>query len=67
MVGPVQYARQVKKEAKRVRWPKKETLIPTILTVVVISVVFALLLSLEDLAAGTLLQQLRNAFSGWGA
>lgn len=66
MTGPVQYTRQVVKEAKRVRWPKKDVLIPTILVVVVISVFFALILSLEDLAAGTLLQQLRNAFSGWG-
>ncbi|MCQ2793952.1 MAG: preprotein translocase subunit SecE [Bacilli bacterium] len=66
MVGPVQYTRQVVKEAKRVRWPKKDSLVSTILTVVVVSVFFALLLTLEDLAAGTLLQQLQNAFKGWG-
>lgn len=65
MVGPVQYTRQVVKEAKRIRWPKKDILIGTILTVVVVSVLFALILSLEDLAAGTLINKLKEAFSGW--
>lgn len=65
MVTPAQYTREVIKEAKRVRWPKKDILIGTIITVVVISVFFALILSLEDLAAGTIYQQLKNIFSGW--
>jgi len=64
MVGPAQYTRQVAKEAKRIRWPKVNILVPTIITVLVISIVFALILTLEDLAAGTLLQQLKAAFSG---
>ncbi|MCQ2795316.1 MAG: preprotein translocase subunit SecE [Bacilli bacterium] len=66
MVGPIQYTREVAKEAKRVRWPKSRVLVVTIITVAVISIFFALILSLEDLAAGTLLQQLKNMFSGWG-
>ncbi|MCQ2795925.1 MAG: preprotein translocase subunit SecE [Bacilli bacterium] len=65
MVGPIQYTREVAKEAKRVRWPKSRVLVTTIITVAVISIVFALILSLEDLAAGTLLQQLKSMFSGW--
>lgn len=65
MVGPIQYTREVAKEAKRVRWPKRDVLIPTIITVVIISIIFALILSVEDLAAGTLLKQLREAFKGW--
>ena len=65
MVGPIQYTREVAKQAKRVRWPKSRVLVTTIVTVVAISVVFALILSLEDLAAGTLLQQLKNMFIGW--
>jgi len=65
MVSPAQYTRQVVKEAKRVRWPKSRVLLTTIITVVIISVFFALLLSLEDLAAGTLLKQLKEAFKGW--
>ena len=65
MVGPIQYTREVAKEAKRVRWPKSRVLVSTIVMVLVISILFALILSLEDLAAGTLLQQLKNMFSGW--
>ena len=65
MVGPIQYTREVTKEAKRVRWPKPRVLVATIITVAVISIFFALILSLEDLAAGTLYQQLKNMFSGW--
>ena len=65
MVGPIQYTREVAKEAKRVRWPKSRVLVSTIIMVLVISILFALILSLEDLAAGTLLQQLKNMFSGW--
>ena len=65
MVGPIQYTREVAKEAKRVRWPKSRVLVSTIVMVMVISILFALILSLEDLAAGTLLQQLKNMFSGW--
>ena len=65
MVGPIQYTREVAKEAKRVRWPKSRILVSTIVMVLVISILFALILSLEDLAAGTLLQQLKNMFSGW--
>lgn len=65
MTGPVQYTREVVAEAKRVRWPKRDILVPTIITVVVISVVFALILSLEDLASGSLLNALRKVFEGW--
>jgi len=66
MVGPAQYTRQVVKEAKRVRWPKSNVFFVTMLTVVIVSVFFALLLTLEDLAAGTLLKQLQEAFKGLG-
>ncbi len=65
MVGPAQYTRQVAKEAKRVRWPKPNALVTTILTVVVITVVLAIIVSLEDLAAGTLFKQLKAMFKGW--
>lgn len=58
------YLNGVKKEAKRVRWPKKEEFIPTIITVLVIAIFTAVFLLIEDLAAGTLLQQLREAFKG---
>lgn len=64
MVSPKQYVREVGREAKRVRWPKRDVLIQTIITCVVIAGFFALILSLEDLAAGKLVNEIRNAFQG---
>jgi preprotein translocase subunit SecE len=58
------YASEVVKEGRRVRWPKRETLVPSILVVLAISVFAALFLSVEDLAVGELLKQLKNAFEG---
>lgn len=60
--GPIQYTKEVIKEGKRVRWPKKEVLIPTIITVIVICAFFAVILSLEDYAAGSLINQLKALF-----
>jgi preprotein translocase SecE subunit len=56
------YSAEVVRESKRVRWPKREVLIPSIIVVVSIAVFAALILSLEDLLVGELLKQLRNAF-----
>jgi len=61
---PKKYVKEVIKEGKRIRWPKRDVLIPTIIVVVVIAGVAALLLSLEDLAAGNLIQILKDAFGG---
>lgn len=61
---PLKYAKEVVKEGKRVRWPKREQLIPTLIVVVVIAAFAAIFLSLEDLTAASLIQQLRNAFGG---
>lgn len=58
------YLNGVKKEAKRIRWPKAEDFGPAIITVIVIAIFTAIFLLVEDLAAGTLLQQLREAFKG---
>ncbi|MFA5235265.1 MAG: preprotein translocase subunit SecE [Bacilli bacterium] len=56
------YSAEVVRESKRVRWPKREVLVPSIIVVVSIAVFAALILSLEDLLVGELLKQLRNAF-----
>ena len=56
------YSSEVVKEARRVRWPKRETLVPSIIIVITIALFAALALSLEDLLVGELLKQLRNAF-----
>ena len=61
---PVKYVKEVVKEGRRIRWPKREELIKTVIVVVVIAAFAALVLSLEDLAAGSMISQLRNAFGG---
>ena len=61
---PKKYVKEVIKEGKRVRWPKRDVLIPTIIVVILIAGIAALFLSLEDLAAGRLIQILRDAFGG---
>ena len=57
------YAKGVVKEGKRVRWPKREVLIPSIIVVVVIAAVAALVLFGEDAAGNKLIQILKDAFS----
>jgi len=61
---PVKYTKEVVKEAKRIRWPKRDEWIKVVIVVVVIAAFAALVLSLEDLAAGSLISQLRQAFGG---
>lgn len=60
--NPITYFRGVGREAKRVRWPKRETFLPAIGVVIAITVFAAIFLVLEDLAAGTLIEQLQKAF-----
>ncbi len=61
---PKKYVKEVVKEGRRIRWPKRDVLIPTIVVVVIIAGLAALFLSLEDLAAGRLIQILKEAFGG---
>ena len=63
-MNPIKYVKEVAKEGKRIRWPKREILLPTIVVVICISVFVALFLTLEDLTAGSLINQLRNVFGG---
>ena len=63
-MNPIKYTKEVVKEGKRVRWPKREVLLPTLVVVLFIAAFAAIFLSLEDLTAGSLIQQLRNAFGG---
>lgn len=60
--NPITYFRGVAREAKRVRRPKREAFLPTIGVVIAITVFAAIFLVLEDLAAGTLIEQLQKAF-----
>ena len=61
-MGLKKFATGVVKEGKRVRWPKKEVLIPSIIVVVVIAVFVGLLLFAEDMAGKKLIEILRDAF-----
>ena len=63
-MNPIKYTKEVVKEGKRIRWPKRDVLLPTIVVVICISVFVALFLTLEDLTAGSLINQLRNVFGG---
>ena len=63
-MGLKKYFAGVIKEGKRVRWPKREVLIPSIIVVVIIAAVTGLLLFAEDLAGKQLIDILSDAFAG---
>jgi preprotein translocase SecE subunit len=56
------FLQEVTRESKRIRWPKTDALISSILVVIIITVFSALALTLEDLAVAELLGQIRSAF-----
>ena len=62
-MGLKKFVTGVVKEGKRVRWPKRDTLIPAIIVVVVIAVFMGLLLFAEDLAGKKLIDILADAFA----
>ena len=64
-MGLKKFASGVIKEGKRVRWPKREVLIPSIIVVTIIAVTMGLLLFAEDLAGKKLIDILAEAFSGF--
>lgn len=61
-MNPGKYVKEVVKEGKRVRWPKREELWPSIAVVLVITIFVALFLALEDLTAQNIINQLKDAF-----
>ena len=65
-MGAKSYAKGVVKEAKRVRWPKRDVLIPSIIVVIVIAAIAGLLLFAEDAAGARLIKILKDAFSSMG-
>lgn len=62
MTGPVKYVKEVVKEGKRVRWPKRDDLWKTVVVVVIIALFAALFLALWDYVGAQLINQLKNAF-----
>ena len=65
-MGMKSYAKGVVKEGKRVRWPKRDELIPAIVVTVVIAVLTALILLAEDAAGARLIDILGDAFKSMG-
>lgn len=61
-MGLKKFAVGVVKEGRRVRWPKREVLIPSIIVVIVIAAVTGLLLFGEDVAGKKLIDILSDAF-----
>lgn len=62
MKSVLRYFKGVGREAKRIKWPDRETFIPSMVVVICIAIFAGIFLSLEDLATATILEQLRNAF-----
>lgn len=62
MKSIVRYFKGVGRETKRIKWPTRETFIPALIVVVIITIFAGLFLALEDYGANILLEQLRNAF-----
>ena len=63
-MGVKKYTQEVIKEGKRVRWPKKDVFMPALITTIVICVFCAIILSIEDLASGSLIGELKEIFGG---
>ena len=63
-MGVRKYTKEVIKEAKRVRWPKRDVFIMALVTTLVICIFAALVLRLEDLVAGELIKALKEVFKG---
>ena len=59
-MGLKSYAKGVVKEGKRVRWPKADVLIPSIVVVLVISFLTGLILFGEDALGKALIDILKN-------
>ena len=62
-MGVKKFAQDVIKEGKRVRWPKREVLIPSIVVVVIIAALTGLILTGEDALGRALIDVLKNTFN----
>ena len=63
-MGLKSYAKGVVKEGKRVRWPKRDVLIPSVVVVVIIAAITGLILFAEDIAGAQIIKILQSAFGG---
>ena len=61
-MGVKKFTQEVVKEGKRVRWPKREVLVPSIIIVVVIAAITGLILMGEDALGKGLIDVLKDTF-----
>ena len=61
-MGVRKFAVDVVKEGKRVRWPKRDVLVPSIIVVVIIAAIVGLILTGEDSLGKGLIDVLKNTF-----
>lgn len=66
-MGIKSYTKGVVKEAKRIRWPKRDVLVPSIIVVIIIALFAGFLLFAEDAAGAKLIEILKDAFASMGA
>ncbi|MBO6261417.1 MAG: preprotein translocase subunit SecE [Bacilli bacterium] len=62
-MGVKKFTQDVIKEGKRVRWPKRDVLVPAIIVVVIIAAITGLLLMGEDALGKSLIDVLKNTFN----
>ena len=60
---PGKYIGEVVKEGKRVRWPKRDVLVPAFIVVVVIAALVGLILMGEDALGKGLIDVLKKTFN----
>ena len=65
-MGLGKFAKDVVKEGKRVRWPKRDVLVPSIIIVVIIAAVVGLILTGEDALGKGLIDVLKSTFNKQG-
>lgn len=61
-MGIKKFTKDVVKEGKRVRWPKKDVFIPSIIVVILVAALTGLLLMGEDALGKGLIDALMDAF-----
>ena len=62
-MGVRKFTQEVVKEGKRVRWPKRDVLVPSIIIVVIIAAVVGLILMGEDALGKGLIDVLKSTFN----
>ena len=62
-MGVKKFTQDVIKEGKRVRWPKREVLVPAIVVVVIIAAVVGLILMGEDALGKGLIDVRKRTFN----